>query len=84
MLSCRLLNTVYNELLMAICIVFSDKTGDVYDFPLKGSPQRKDSTDDSCEEAMSCSDEDAEPRPLLGHLSMLLDMVGFRVKPSYL
>lgn len=53
--------------------VFSDKTGDVYEFPLK------DSTDTSNDEPMSCSDDDAEPRPLLGHLSMLLDMVGFRV-----
>lgn len=64
---------------MPMCNVFSDKTGDVYEFPLKGSPQRKDSTDASNEEPMSCSDEDAEPRPLLGHLSMLLDMVGFIV-----
>ncbi|KAK3867100.1 hypothetical protein Pcinc_027414 [Petrolisthes cinctipes] len=55
-------------------IIVADKTGDVYEFPLKNTPRRKDNTDASSEEPTCGIGEDAEPRPLLGHLSMLLDV----------
>ena len=58
-------------------LYFSDKAGDVYSFPLDATNEKVSVDKD---EDGYIPDEEPGPEPILGHYSMLLDMVGWNQK----
>lgn len=57
----------------------SDKSGDVYHFPLKGCTSEKDqpplSYQETNEKERTKKLDNTRQKPLMGHISMLLDVV---------